>query len=238
MSGRNLLYSKQYPINDSISIVIPTIGEIIEHENDYYGMISLITATPYDMMVQLDDIGLDFTEINDYELFLLTFGILKSRDTAMIFGALDLSRFVSAINEQNNTAVLVDKEKGHMIDRAIHNQICEIIRKIHHLERNNRKPANSQAKKFLLQRARDKMKRRNGRAQESQLEELIVALVNTEQFGYSFEGIRDLTVYQFNESVHQIIKKISFDNKMHGIYAGTINAKEMSQDELNWLTHK
>jgi hypothetical protein len=25
---------------------------------------------------------------------------------------------------------------------------------------------------------------------------------------------------------------------MHGIYAGTVSAKDLSQDDLNWLTHK
>ena len=44
--------------------------------------------------------------------------------------------------------------------------------------------------------------------------------------------------YQFNESVRQIIKKIDYDNKMHGIYAGTVSAKDLSQDDWNWLTHK
>ncbi len=82
------------------------------------------------------------------------------------------------------------------------------------------------------------MKRRQNRVEDSQIEELIVALVNTEQFHYNFDTVRNLTIYQFNESVQQVIKKIDFDNKMHGIYAGTISAKDMSQDELNWLTHK
>ena len=76
------------------------------------------------------------------------------------------------------------------------------------------------------------------RTADSQLEELIVALVNTEQYHYGFEGTRELSIYQFNESVRQVIKKIDYDNKMHGIYAGTVSAKDLSQDDLNWLTHK
>jgi hypothetical protein len=238
MSVRNVLYKKQYPVNEHISVVIPTVGEILDNENSYYNMISLITATPYDMMVQLDDMGIDFTKINDYELFLLTFNMMKSQDTSMVFGALDITRFVTTINQENNTVILRDEENSLVIDRAVHSQICDAVRKIHHLERNSRKPANGEAKKYMIQRAKEKMKRRQGRVEESQLEELIISLVNTEQFNYGFEGIQELSIYQFNESVHQIIKKIDFDNKMHGIYAGTISAKDMSQQDLNWLTHK
>lgn len=238
MAIQSLLYKRKYPINEFIQIEIPTVGEILEQEDAYYSMVSLITATPYDMMVQLDDMKIDFAEINDYELFVLMFQALKTRDTSLIFGTLDLNKFSVMVNPQNNTVVLRDPESGAMIDRNIHSLICQAIRKIHHLKRNNRKPANDAAKKYMIQRARTKMRRRKNRIEDSQLEELIVALVNTEQFHYDFDSVKSLTIYQFNESVQQVIKKIDFDNKMHGIYAGTISAKDMGQDELNWLTHK
>lgn len=81
------------------------------------------------------------------------------------------------------------------------------------------------------------MRRNKNKTQESQLEPLIIALVNTEQYKYDFEGTRELSIYQFNESIRQIIHKVDYDNRMYGIYAGTVNAKELSQKELNWLAH-
>ena len=238
MSTRSILYQRSIAVNDQIGIPIPTVGEVLDREDDYYGKVSLITATPCDLMVQLDDMGIDFTQLNDYELFLLVFGSLKQEDSSMIFGGLDLTRFDTVINEKNSTIVLRDPVNDIVIDRAIHAQICQVLRKIHRLERNNRKPANGEAQKFMIQRAREKMRRRRNRVEDSQLEQLIVALVNTEQFRYGFEEVRNLTIYQFNESVYQIIKKIDFDHKMSGIYAGTISAKDLSQSDLNWLTNK
>lgn len=238
MATLNLLYKKEYAINQFINVRIPTVGEILDCEDEYYGVVSILTAMPIDMMVQLDDIGVDFTSINEWELFLLLFGTLKERDTSLVFGNLDLKPFQTAINPQNNHVILVNKETGARIDRALHSQIASTLRKIHHLERNNRKPANGEAKEYMLRRAREKMRRQSRRLSDSQLEELIVALVNTEQFHYGFEGTRELSIYQFNESVRQVIKKIDYDNKMHGIYAGTVSAKDLSQDDLNWLTHK
>ena len=237
MSTLNLLYEKQYAINDSIHIIIPTVGQIIDNEDAYYGLVSVLTAMPVDLMVQLEDAGIDFMSINEYELFLLMFAGLKSQDTSLIFGDLDLSKFKMAVNEQNGTIVLLDEEHDIRIDRAVHGQIAAVLRKIHHLERNNRKPANNEAKRFMLERAREKLRRRT-RKEDSQLESLIIAMVNTEQYKYDFEGTRELSIYQFNESVRQVIKKVDYDNRMYGVYTGTINAKELSQDDLNWLTHK
>ena len=94
------------------------------------------------------------------------------------------------------------------------------------------------AKKYMLQRAREKQKRNKNRKSDSQIESLIVALVNAPEFKYDFESVLNLTIYQFNESVRQIIKRVDYNNRMFGVYSGTINAKEMSQDDLNWLVHK
>ena len=238
MATLNLLYKQEYAINEHIRIQIPTVGEVLDNEDDYYTMVTMLTAMPVDMMVQLDDIGVDFTAVNEYELFLILFNALKDKDTSLIFGELDLKPFRSAVNPQNNTIVLRNKETGVVIDRGIQGQVASVLRKIHNLKRNNRKPANQEAREYMLQRAREKMRRRSKRMNDSQLEELIVAMVNTEQFHYGFEGTRELSIYQFNESVRQVIKKIDYDNRMHGVYAGTVNAKELSQDDLNWLTHK
>ena len=90
----------------------------------------------------------------------------------------------------------------------------------------------------MLKRARAKLRRQMSKKSLSQLESLIIAMVNTEQFKYGFEGTLELSIYQFNESVKQIIKKVDYDNRMYGVYSGTINVKELSQDDLNWLIHK
>lgn len=238
MPSINLLYKKEYAVNDHIKIMIPTVEKVLDNEDTYYSMVSMITATPYDMMVQLDDIGIDFMALNDYQLFLLVFNSLKGQDTSLLFGDLDLSAFSMVVNPQNNAFVLRDPKTGAVIDRAIHAKICATLRTIHNLKRNHRKPANDEAKKFLLQRARAKMKRHRNTSESSQLESLITAMVNTEQFPYNYEDVGQLSIYQFNESLQQVIKKIDFDNKMHGIYAGTLSAKDLGQDELNWLTHK
>ena len=90
----------------------------------------------------------------------------------------------------------------------------------------------------MLEKARKKLNRSKNRPRDSQLEPLIVAMVNTEQYKYNYEETRDISIYQFNESVQQIIHKIDYDNKVHGIYAGTVDSKNISRDDLNWLIHK
>lgn len=234
----NLLYKRVIPINQKISVRIPTVGEVLESEDAYYVAATLLTSMPVDLMVDLDEWGIDYTSIDEYELFLIVFNILKGMDTSLIFENLDLSKFEMGVREENGTIAMIDKENDIVIDRAIAAEIAAALRQINHFEKNYRKPANNEAKEYMLQRAKLKAKRKRMRRQSSQLESLIVALVNTEQYHYGFEGTRELTIYQFNECVRQVIKKIDYDNKMRGVYAGTVSVKDLSQDDLNWLKHK
>ena len=238
MPTESYLYKKAIPVTDKITIRIPTVGEVLDREDDYYGMVSMLTAVPYDYMVQLDDIGIDFTEISEYDLFLMLFNGVKNLDHGMIFGDTDLSGLEPATHIETGMLVLYDDATGLVIDRVTQTRIADVVRKINHLEKEIHKPGNKEAQEYLIERARKKQKRRKKRKQDSQLEQLIVALVNIEQFKYTYESVRDLSIYQFNESVRQIQKKVEYDNRMHGIYAGTVDPKTFSQDDLNWLVHK
>ena len=52
MVDKNWLYKDCVAINENISIRIPTVREVLEREDEYYGLISLLTAMPIDLLVQ------------------------------------------------------------------------------------------------------------------------------------------------------------------------------------------
>ena len=237
MATENLLYRRDYPVTDSISVVIPTVGQILDNEDLYNDVVSAFTAMPIDFMVQLDDAGIDFTTINAFDLFIMLSEGLKKVDTSLVLKDINLSGFELCVNNQTKKLVLYNQESGIEIGRREHSQIASALRRINHLEKNRKKPGNDDAKQYMLERMRQKMKR-HPRTEASQLEQLIVAMVNTEQFKYDFESVRNITIYQFNECVRQIVNKVNYDNRMIGVYSGTVNVKELSQDELNWLVHK
>ena len=235
---KGLLYKNEYAISDKIKIIIPKVRDLIKDEASYYSNITLITATPYDMMVQLDDIGIDFTKIDDFELFCAIFNQLAESDTSLIFGDLNLTNFIPARINGSDEIILYDEINDITIDKTIYSQICEVLRLIHGYKRVNKRPANEEAKKFMIERARIKQKREHRKSKiktTTQLEDLIISLVNTAEFPYDYRSVLDLTIYQFNSSLYQIIDKVRFDNLMIGCYAGTIDTDKLSKDELSWI---
>lgn len=238
MTTNSLLYKTQYEVNDDIKILVPKVGDILDNEDTYYSLINILTAMPVDMLVLLDEVGVDFTKINEYDLFLLMFDGIKGQDTSLIFGDLDLGKFVLDKDNESNEMFLVDVENNIAIDRFVQARIAAILRKIHHLTKNQKVPANEEARRYMIRRAKQKAKRNKNLSKDSYLESLIIAMVNTEQYKYSFEETRNLSIYQFNESVLQTMKKVRYSQQMQGVYAGTIDADKLSQDDLNWLVHK
>jgi hypothetical protein len=235
MPDESILFKSSCRINDNIEIIIPTVEDILNNELEYYSMVSSLTAMPIDMMVQLADLGIDFTEINEYQLFQILFIGLQNQDASMIFGDLDLTLFEPYTNPQNGEFCFYDFTNNIMIDESIHNLIATTLRKIHHLEKNNRKPGNEAAKSYMIEKERKRLRRRKNKPYESKLEPLIVAMVNSEPYKYDFEGTKRLSIYQFNMCVRQVIRKTDWNNRMSGIYAGTISPKDMSEKELSWI---
>lgn len=233
----SLLYSTEYKINDYIKIKIPTLGEVMRDEDNYNSIVSLLVATPLDMMVQLDDIGVDFTTLNDWELFYryLYKGLLD-RDVSLVFGDLNLNDFELLKNKENGEIVLANLYTGAVIDRSIHYQIAKFLRDIMGIEKSNKKPGNEEARKYMIERARKKQKRAKQNAKHhSQFESFIISLVNTSEFSYDYSSVLNLTLYQFYSSLRQISNKIRYDKLMIGVYAGTVNVKEINQSELAWF---
>lgn len=233
---RSLLYCKSYKINDYITIRIPTFGEVFDNEEAYYEAVTAIVSTPNDMMVQLDDAGIDFTTVKDFDLFTWLFPKLLECDTSLIFGDLDLSKFKPRVHKITGEVALIDMENERIIDSSIHAQIADLLRKILLLEKNDKKPANEEAKKYMLYRARKKFKRASKkRKNNSSLESYAIALVNCEKFKYDFESIREISIYQFYMSLQEVSHRIKFDNTMIGCYAGTIKTESLSSKDLSWI---
>lgn len=234
---KSLLYAKEYFINDSISILIPDVGSVFDNEDLYFDVISMIIATPYEMMAQLNEVGIDFTQINDYELFCLLFKKLQEMDTSLVFGDLLLSDFYIAEKEPNHNVVLYNPKTDVVIDRVAHDQICKFLRRMLRVPRVEKRPANAEAKRYMLERAKAALERKRRRkSYKSQLEEYIVALVNSKEFPYDYKSVRDISIYQFYSSLHQISHRIKFDNTMIGYYSGTIKFEDLSESDRSWIS--
>ena len=234
-----LLNATSVEIVPNLFLRIPTVGEILEDEDKYYGIVSSLTASPFQYMVQLDDMGIDYTQITDYQLFMMLFPMYAQSDLSLIFGDLDTSDFNVYINQDDDSQVIYSPSNNIVIDELVYNDLSDMIRKINLFEKVKSKPGNESARKYLLEKERKKQKRNAKKPRFPYLEKMVIALVNTSEFPYNYETCMDLSIYKFNQSLQQIQRKIAFDNTMVGVYAGTVDTSKMTdKDALSWILNK
>lgn len=225
-------------IKDGIIIHQPTLDEICDYgERKYWSMVYTLTSVGADMKFQLHDIGIDYTEISDFELFysLLSRSFDQSK-TSIIFGDLNLSGFQLLQNEATGDLVMCDPDNGIQIDEYTYLLIADVLRKIHGLTRNSQVPANQSTKQILIDDAREEYERNKNTEYHSQLKNLISAMVNCEGFKYNHSEVWNMKISAFMDSVRRISKMKNADLLLQSGYSGFgINLKDISEKQLDWL---
>ena len=231
-----MYFGEPFCINDKISVYTPTIGEIIDFgEKKYYGMIHTLTCIPSDMKSQLDDMGIDYMAISDFELFMMLSKGLTPESTRLILGNLDLSKFSPFLNQTNNETILYDVENDIIIDRLIYMKIVDYIRKIHNIKPKVERAANKTTKKILIQLDRERIKKSKNEPYKSQLKPLISAMMRYPGFKYKKNELKECGLYEFMDTVYGSQVYVSSTALIQGSYSGMIDTSKIDKKEFNWM---
>lgn len=231
-----MYFGEDYYINDKIKISQPTIGDIVEFgEREYYSMVYTLTCIPSDMKSQLDDMGINYMEIEDFELFMMLTRGLTKESTYLLFGDLDFSQFEPCINQENNEKCLYDKENDIVIDKLIYLKIVSYLRKLHSIKPKVQKAANETTRKILIQLDRDKIKKAQNEPYKSQLKILISAMMRYPGFKYKKNELKECGLYEFMDTVQGSQIYVSTTALLSGMYSGMIDTSKIDKKEFNWM---
>ena len=233
---------KDIVVNDFISIRQPTIDEITDYgEINYYSMIHTLCSVGADLKWQLDDIGIDYTKISDFELF---YSVLSKQfnkeQTQIIFGdVLDFQKMEIKFDNNLQENVLIqylDENEYIQIDRYVYSYMINILRKMHGIKRNDEIPGNEETRKILIEDAREAYEDNIGKKQKSFLMPLVSALVNSEGFKRDDNSVFNMKIYSFMDSVARINRIKMADLLLTSGYSGFgIDLKKIDKNETNWL---
>ena len=231
-----LYFGEDYVVNSKIVIHQPTIGEIVEYgEKEYYSMIHTLTCIPSDMKSQLWDLGIDYMEIEDFDLFMLLTRGLKHIDTQILFGDLDFSRFEIMINKQNNKQVLYDASTDTLIDELAYMKIVNYLRKLHGIKPKIEHATTKTVKKILIQLDRERIAKAKNQPYKSQLKELISAMMRYPGFKYKKNELKECGLYEFMDTVQGAQIYVSSTALLQGSYSGMIDTSNIDKKNFNWL---
>ena len=253
---------KDIVVNKNITISIPEIGQIADFgEKTYFNAVQTFTAVGADLKWQLWEMGVDYTQIEDYELFVRLISqligsrkrlyqdrkehpenyddVLSDNDMEqllvnpmeLLFKGLDFGNF-DAYQMQNGQLTLYDVENDITFDRMAYSVCVDIIRNLHGFKRNNQIPANERTKMDLIEDARDEAMAAQFKPFKSVLKPLVSTLqVSTGQCGD--DRIWEMPISAFFDNIRRIGKVQDAKLLLQGAYSGFADLKGVDKDRLD-----
>lgn len=229
-------------INEYITVHQPTLKEICEYgERDYYNMIYTLCSVGADLKWQLDELGIDYTKVSDFQLFysVLAKGFPKEK-TGILFGSvLDFSKMEPVFHTQLQEDVLIqvlDEKNIIQIDKYVSASIVSVIRKMHRIKRNDEQPGNEATRQILIEDARDEYESKKNLPNKSYLFPLISAMVNSEGFKHDEKTVFDMSLFAFMDSVARTGRIKNAGLLLASGYSGFgIDLKKIDKKETDWL---
>lgn len=230
-----LYFGDDYVINDQIKLKQPTIGDVVDYgEASYFSMIHTLTAIPSDVKSMLfDQMGVYWTEVEDFDLFIMFSQTMTPDKTGIIFGDLDFSKLKPYRHPQNDEIILADKETGVIIDKLIYMRMMTFLRKLHNITPKPEKAKGKRAREAMIDEDRRNRELNKDKPFRSYLLPLISA-VKVKQ-GYTKDYVRNMGLFEFFDDLSRMQVIDSANHLLNGMYCGMADLSKVDKKELNWL---
>ncbi len=224
-------------IDEHITLNQPSVNDIVEFgEDKFFGIFWGLCSSAYDRPSFFADMGVDFMSVSDWEYFLSVAHSMNKDSTSLILGDLDFSEFViqKRMVEEKQEYVLLRPSDGFIFDEAEYQKVIPYIREMTNFHHTGKKAANKSTAKLLIMDDRRERERNKNKEYESMLFNIIVSLVNTEEFSYTYKTVYDITLYQLIKSFVQINGKKNAMALLQGSMSGFMDTSSINSEAFNW----
>ena len=224
-------------ICEGVVLLQPTLRQIKEYgEFEFFSTFWTMCSAPWDIPSTLDDMGIDFMEITEWELFQGIITGCSVEQTSLFFGELDFTQFspLSRLSEDGTEEVVLCNAVGIEIDEAAYKKLIAYIGTTIGFQHSGKKAGNKITKKLMIDDDRKRKEKDKDKEFESVLFDGILSMVNTEECKYDFNTIFDLTLYQYMKSFTQIQGKKAACALTQGSMSGFMDTSQIDKLEFQW----
>jgi hypothetical protein len=249
-----LLYGDIYPLNNNIAIKNPSIQDIIDFgESKYYALINLFLMYPNDFILELyrmcnEDFDASYElykTLNQYDLFFLAYSNnLEYNNKLMSFFFGENIQFQPSRYKETNAKILWDDNKDVVLDLTSFIIMSKYIMAINNLQEDKRNE-NVMGKMFykseldtkkdneagdIVQREKDKLSGKR----DNRIQKLITKITIASSF--KREDLLKMKVYEFHQTVKEIIGFVYWGFRMNGLYSGNVDISKMKSAQKKEYT--
>lgn len=249
-----LYFGDPYQVSDKILVYQPTIGGILEYdkkfgESEFWSMLNVFIGNTTSYRLLLWDMGIDWNEISDFQLFSLLIKTLKVENTEILFGDLDLSSFDAYMKQIPNEDESDNKEESELkqemvlwnpeldieINEDIYKNIALYIRTMFNIFPKVEKAKGKTTKKWIIE--EDRMNLANAKKEDttSTFLPLIESCCCHPGFKYKKNELREVGIYEFMKDVQRLQVYESTTALLKGMYSGFIDTKGIDKEEFDFM---
>lgn len=229
-----------YRVTDKIFLRQPTLGDICgskstESERGFFRTVYMLIATPTDLMAQLEDAGVRYEDVTNFELFCKLFPEMHKDDISLLFEDIDPHKFRLEEVVNQNRKVLIDPETMAVIDEYVYEGIVAYLCYMMSVKQTPfKKAGNKWSREVMMEAARNKQKKDDD-PYKSMLKPMISTMVNMEGFKFGWNDVWNMKLGAFMDSVQRVQTIVSSRALLNGCYSGNIDVKKIRKAELNYM---
>ncbi len=264
-----MYFGEPFQVNEKITIYQPTLGDIIHYRDDdpeaddkekgatgFFSMLNLFIQNTTTCRVQLWDLGINWNDITDYQLFQMFVTGLKPKrnQTELLFPNVDFSNLLlydqtvpnpkyNPEDESSNEpelickSILYDPAQDLEIDEDTYSLISTYLRTMFNMFPKDEFVNGKLAQKWVIQDEKERMEldARDKTPKSSYLLPLISACVNHPGFKYKTSELQQVHIVEFMDSVNRLKIYESSTALLKGLYSGFIDSSGIDPEELNFM---
>lgn len=205
-------------------------------EQKYFQLVYLFCSTSSDYKAQLDSVGVDWQKVSDFEMFRQLFIGNKNQDMSILLGDMDTSGFMMAKDNISGEIVLHNRLTDTRIDHVVYETISQYLCAANGIEKHSEFAADEPTRIAMIEEARDNLEYQKTKHYEPHLAELVLSMACSSGFKADYFKAMDYPMSVFMNHVRKIQQIKSYDNTMHGVYAGTVEFGKIPKAQLDWTS--
>ncbi len=175
---------------------------------------------------------IDWTQITDFQLFMMLAPTLSQSKTQIIFGDIDFQAMRPFENRANDTVVFANPETGVVIDELAYGKIVAYLCTAHGITKKVEKAANEYTKKFMIEEDRQKIKYNSKQPYKSFLRQIVSAVKC--RMGYSLDYIKNMGLYELMDDLARLNIIVQSDALLKGSYSGMVDTSKIPKKNFDW----
>jgi len=224
----------------SITIYQPSIRDLIRiGEIRFFTSLHFLTTNTTQNRLMLWELGKDWNEMSDFELFCLFYKEVDPECSEIFFKDINLADF-GIYQKYNEEIVLYDDKKDVEINENVYFHISQYLRTMFNLHPEEQITKDNILKKWFIDKDKrhiNNMKSKESKADktESSMVSLVSAYVNHPGTKYKTSELKDIGVYEFYDAIQRLQIYESSTALMKGMYSGMISAKNIDSESYNFM---